>query len=61
MSAAKRATLTALLQQQRDKALADGRGTIANMFFGYIIRVDAGRYDDRLDDMIAEAREELGR
>lgn len=55
----KRETLKALLSELRTKALADGRGTLANMFTGYIIRTEAGRYDDRLDDFIAEQRAEL--
>jgi hypothetical protein len=55
----KREALKTLLGLQRDNAHADGRGALANMYAGYIIRVDAGRYDDRLDNFIAEARAEL--
>jgi hypothetical protein len=55
----KRETLKALLGLRRDNALSDGRGALADMYAGYIIRVNAGRYDDRLDDFIAESRAEL--
>lgn len=59
--ATKRRTLRDLLGQQKHLMAAEGRGAMANMYYGYQVRVDKGRYDDRLDEMIAEARQELAK
>lgn len=45
-----------LLREGSDKARTDGRPALANTLYGRSISVDAGRYDGRLDDFIAELR-----
>jgi hypothetical protein len=54
---AKRATAKRLIATKIEQARKEGRGALANMYFGYGIRINAGRYDDLLDEFIAELRE----
>jgi hypothetical protein len=53
----KRRQAILLLQDKLDEALAANRGTLANVYAGQIYRINAGRYDHRLDEFIAELRE----
>jgi hypothetical protein len=52
----KREELKALFRKLVDEAHEAGRPAVANVYYGRIIRVDAGRYDDRIDEHIATMR-----
>lgn len=52
----KREEMKALLRKEMEKAREAGRPALARIMYGRTISVDAGRYDDKLDEHIAELR-----
>lgn len=55
----KREELKGLLRKAQERAEADGKPATGRVYWGRTISVNAGRYDDRLDEEIAKLREHL--
>lgn len=53
-----RELLKQVLREKMDEAHAMGRTGLANVFYGQIIRTDAGRYDRQLREKINSLRME---